>query len=112
MTMPKIIIGTPIKIGKLEVAQNNFPNPVNWDDAKKACSELGDGWRLPTKDELNFLNKNKKKIGGFEEEFYWSSSEIDNNLVWSQEFGEETGMEIDSDKEFLCYVRAVKSVVK
>ena len=108
MAISNKVIGKPIKIGKLEVAQNDFPNPVNWDDAKKACAELGDGWRLPTKDELDFLNKNKKKIGGFAEDFHWSSSEIDNNLVWSQDFG--FAMELDSDKEFLCYVRAVRTL--
>ncbi len=36
---------------------------MNWDDAKEACENLGDGWRLPTKDELNILYKNKDKIG-------------------------------------------------
>ena len=49
------IIGKPIKIGKLEVAQNDFPKTMFWNDAVKACTDLGKGWRLPTKDELNLL---------------------------------------------------------
>lgn len=31
----------------------------------KKGADLGDGWRLPTKDELNVLYENKDKIGGF-----------------------------------------------
>ena len=49
------IIGKPIKIGKLEVAQNDFPKTMFWNDTVKACTDLGKGWRLPTKDELNLL---------------------------------------------------------
>ena len=59
------IVGTPIRIGNLEVAQNDFPNQMNWSEAKRACIELGSGWRLPTIDELNLICKNKDKIGGF-----------------------------------------------
>ena len=35
---------------------------MNWDDAMKACADLGDGWRLPTKDELNLLYENRIKL--------------------------------------------------
>jgi len=59
------IIGKPIRIRNLEVAQNDFPKEMTWYDAKKACTDLGNGWRLPTKDELNLLYINKDKIGGF-----------------------------------------------
>jgi hypothetical protein len=69
------IIGNPIKIGKLKVAQYDFPTSMKWNDAKKACADLGSGWRLPTKDELSLLYENKDKIGGFADNFYWSSTE-------------------------------------
>ena len=49
----KEIIGEPIKIGNLLVAEYDFPNEMNWEDAKKACRTLGKGWRLPSKTELN-----------------------------------------------------------
>ena len=70
------IIGKSIRIGNIEVAQNDFPDRMNWDDAKKACEVLGKGWRLPTKDEWNTLFQNKEKIGGFTGKYYWSSTEF------------------------------------
>jgi len=68
----KKIIGKPIKIENLEVAQNDFPKVMTWYEAKKACYALGSRWRLPTKDELDILYKNK--IGGFADGYYWSST--------------------------------------
>ena len=59
---------------------------MNWHEAKIACKKLGPGWRLPTKDELNMLYKNKEEIGGFANNFYWSSTEYDNSSAWFQFF--------------------------
>jgi len=81
------IIGDPIKVGNLLVAQNDFPNKINRKDAKKACASLGPGWRLPTKDELNMLDQNKHKISGFASDGYWSSSgEFGPVSYWHQNF--------------------------
>jgi hypothetical protein len=114
------IIGTPIRIDNLEVAQYDFPQQLTWDDAKKTCDLLGDGWRLPTKYELNDLFQNKIKIGNFKRADYWSSTEKDFYLSWSQDFndGSESyfyksskkvsGIVI-SPKAF--YVRAVKTFI-
>lgn len=79
------IIGKPIKIGNLLFAQNDFPSKLNWEDAKKACASLGKGWKLPSKEELNTLyitNKNRGKIGGFANEYYWSGTESDKKSGW------------------------------
>lgn len=35
---------------------------MRWSDAKRTCADLGDGWRLPSKSELNILYKNRKKL--------------------------------------------------
>ena len=59
---------------------------MNWPDAKKACRALGNGWRLPTKGELNTLYKNRIKIGGFEDGAYWSSTEGELDYVWLHKF--------------------------
>jgi len=101
------IIGKTIKIGYLEVAQNDFPKLMNWDDAKKACENLGRGWRLPTKDELNILCQNKSKIGGFADGFYWSSTEGDLNFAWVQVFFD--GDQGSNGKDGAGYVRAVRA---
>ena len=73
------IIGKPYRLSKIKVAQYDFPKQMTWYDAKKACANLGNGWRLPTKDELILLLKNKDKIGGFASSNcgcnYWSSTE-------------------------------------
>ena len=59
---------------------------MDWMEATKACADLGDGWRLPTKDELNILYENKDKIGGFASGYYWSSTEFDYYNAWVQNF--------------------------
>jgi hypothetical protein len=81
---------------------------MNWNDAKEACAELGDGWRLPTKDELNILYHNKDKIGGFAGYIYWSSTEYDyGSLAWLQNF--VTGDQANVNKTSAFYVRAVRA---
>jgi antitoxin component YwqK of YwqJK toxin-antitoxin module len=80
---------------------------MNWDDAMAACEALGDGWYLPTKDELNVLYQNKDAISGFADVYYWSSSEYDNGSAWIQHFG--TGGQYDNDKTNQGYVRAVRA---
>jgi hypothetical protein len=71
------IIGSPFKIGNLEIASKDFPKRLIWEDAIKACSDLGSGWRLPNSAELVLLQKNKKKIGGFADGSYWSSTDTE-----------------------------------
>ena len=101
------IIGNPIKIGKLKVAQYDFPTSMKWNDAKKACADLGSGWRLPTKDELSLLYENKDKIGGFADNFYWSSTEFGNANAWLQYF--DDGYQNFNDKNLSGDVRAVRA---
>ena len=115
----KEIIGKPIKIGNLLVAQNDFPKEMEWEDAKKACTRLGAGWRLPTKNELNILFKDRERIGNFfivldpKNEYgnlYYSSSEGGSHhgdiLVWIQDFN--NGKQIDVMKTDYYRIRAVR----
>ena len=77
----KIIRKKTIVIDNLELAQFDFPIAMNFEEAAKACSELGEGWRVPNRDELNILFQNRDKIGGwaftpgFGYRSYWSSME-------------------------------------
>jgi len=43
-------------------------------------------WFLPSKDELNQLYIHRVEVGGFITSNYWSSSEVDINHAWSQNF--------------------------
>ena len=60
---------------------------MNWEEAKKACADLGDGWRLPTIDELKdmYQYRNKKKCG-FKYSNYWSGTEYSNTHSWCSSF--------------------------
>jgi uncharacterized protein (TIGR02145 family) len=103
-----LIIGKSIIIGNLIVAEYDFPDYMNWFDAKKACASLGNGWRLPTSDELGTLNINLKLIGEFHSDAgYWSSTEVDLNVAWLQYF--YNGNKDKGNKTKSLYVRAVRT---
>jgi hypothetical protein len=82
----------------------------NWEDAKKVCEDLGDGWRIPTILELNIMRFNRGNVNGFTDEYYWSSNEINNNYVWSKFFA--NGGEYYTSKDDTGYVRAVRDVMR
>ena len=103
----KQIIGTPYRLSNIKVAQYDFPEKMSWYDAEKACADLGDGWRLPTKYELDFMYDNRRKIGGFGDYLYWSSTEKDASDAWRQNF--INGAQFYSDKDDFYVVRAVQS---
>jgi hypothetical protein len=115
MVNVKKVIGKPIKIGNLLVAENDFPDTMDWNEAKKACRALGKGWRLPTKSELNLLynNKREEKIRGFVNGNYWSSTEAGYGAVWLQDFSsfrDGGGGQGNLDKASKLNVRAIKSL--
>lgn len=56
--------------------------------AAKVCNDLilngYCDWYLPSKDELNKLYLNKLAIGGFQNSYYWTSSENFGMYAWAQ----------------------------
>ena len=66
-------------------------------------------WRLPDKEELNLMYRNlhKKGIGGFADDYYWSSSEFSSKHAWYQKF--LNGHQNDSNKYYNTRVRNVRS---
>ena len=64
-------------------------------------------WYLPSKDELNLLYVQKIVVGGFVNNYYWSSSENSSWLAWFQSFG--NGNSISNPKYYALPVRAVRS---
>jgi hypothetical protein len=104
----KNIVGKSVTIGKIEVAQYDFPSFMNWVDATKACADLGDGWRLPTKDELKYLYVNKIAIGEFTNKTYWSSTVVDDETAVGQ-FFEGDGDYFFQSKNDANFVRAIRT---
>lgn len=103
------IIGTPFKLENwLEVAQYDFPQKMIWKDAQISCASLGDGWRLPSKQELYFLRSYKHLIQ-VRENSYWSSTDQDDGWsYWTYHFGTE--MSENVNKTNSLKVRAVRSL--
>ena len=101
------VIGNPIKIGNIEVAQYDF-RKIPWNDANNSCKNLGDGWRLPTKEELNILYQNKEKIGNFKWDSYWSSTKGNVVVAWRLNFGDGMIYDRDNTDNTAC-VRAVRN---
>ena len=101
-------IGNPIKFNDLEVSQFTFQNSMNWNDAIKACEALGVGWKLPSKDQLNTLYKNKENISGFVNDAYWSSTNNGDYEAWRQYFSD--GDQVLTQKQAVGYVRAIREL--
>jgi hypothetical protein len=77
--------GDSIYAGKFNTKQIITNRSVGY-YAAKICSEYKGGgfndWYLPSKFELNLLYQNRRIIGGFYPDYYWSSSEDINDVAW------------------------------
>jgi len=80
----------PIRLNfkfKFEVYPEDLPGIHNYVDAKLAIKEeLGNDWRLPTREELLLMYKTRDLIGGFADNNYWSSTEFASLNAWGQGF--------------------------
>ena len=108
------IIGTPVRVGKLEVAEFDFPKEMTITEAENACAKLlgGGGWRLPTLDELNLMYQYKDEIGGFKDWYYWSSTGAGKWGVWAKALssGYEIMLDFEESRFTTPNVRAVRSL--
>jgi hypothetical protein len=78
--------------------------------ANAAAAYNGGGksdWHLPSKDELAQLYIRKTTVGGFVEDFYWSSTENDTGHAWFQLF--DAGFQDLGAKDATLYVRPVRA---
>ena len=94
----------------------NQSNGSNWYDAQDVISNPANhspngqkfmDWRLPTKYELNEMYTQKIAIGGFTNNYYWSSADIDFNSAWAVFFN--VLIQDNSNKSNSYYVRAIRS---
>jgi hypothetical protein len=105
---------TPVKKETYKVIEQHlkfevYPKDLGkftWEDAKEACATLGDGWRLPTREELHLMWLNKDD--SFAAATYWSSSEGNNGGAWYQFF--DYGYQYSYHKYNAYYVRAVRAL--
>ncbi|MCK5870626.1 MAG: hypothetical protein KAG45_08300 [Methyloprofundus sp.] len=67
-----------------------------------------DDWFLPSKDELKLLFQQKDVVGGFTDDFYWSSSEITPFISWAQKFN-NFGHQSIKLKNSTLRVRAIRA---
>jgi TolB-like protein len=66
-------------------------------------------WFLPSKDELDLMYKNlkQKELGGFGNNWYWSSSQYGSSVAWSQRFSD--GDQYNYFKSSTDSVRAIRA---
>lgn len=102
------IIGTTYVLDSIEIAQFDLPGEVTWYNAKRECKELGKGWRLPTKNELEEIYNHKELISNFVSTNYWSSSSFSSDYAWMQVFTHE--LIAISPKEGHLNARAVRTI--
>jgi hypothetical protein len=96
-----------VKIGQLEIMTSDlsqmkknildgYPDKESFEftmaEAISSCLKLGDGWRLPTKEELEIISKNLYAIGNFKNGTYWSSTEDKSKMaVWLHNINKNEG---------------------
>jgi hypothetical protein len=101
-----------IRFGELEIMTKDL-DYINFNEANKICQDLGNGWRLPTKQELDLIYENKIKIGGFASHFrafYISSTDYENlpGFIWIKGFERgESGCFTKEDKRNVRLIRTL-----
>jgi uncharacterized protein (TIGR02145 family) len=100
----------PITGAKLVVANQDFSMEMTWLDAQSACEELGNGWRLPSIDELQAIydQLHEEGQGNFKDKIYWSSTEDD--AEYAKNFWFSSGDPDYESKDVPNYVRAVRDL--
>ena len=97
-----------IKKPKLEWEQIPSKNPMTWEEAMEYAKSLGDGWRLPTIEELEEAYNNK--IVEFQSYSYWSSSKYAKNTNFGWYVSFYYGLVNSYFKTYTHYVRCVREV--
>ena len=83
----------------LAAQPNDETSLMNWTDAMAAAQAHNNPacptdilrtpncWHLPSKNELSWLYEQKSVVGGFANNYYWSSTEYNSYTTWGQHFG-------------------------
>ena len=105
-----------VKVSDLEWQADVPDRQFTWEDAKAYAASLGDGWRLPTIEELLTLvdyGKRNPACSVFPDcpsEWFWSSSPVSGSTTaaWSVYFG--IGNADSTGVSYTLRVRCVRSV--
>ncbi len=81
---------------------------MSWHYAIQSCKNLGDGWMLPTKEELDLMYRKKEYLGILPLHGYWSCDEYDASSAYYQYFF--TGVQYVFDKSFPSFARPIRKV--
>ena len=112
----KDFIGKPIRFNYVEVAQNDYPKELTYDEAIKITKSVGNGWRLPTKEELLKMYEKREFIKGFEWGAHYLSDEVyGKNLVYEVEFADgklNKGWRYFNGNEIHYNVRLIRTIKK
>lgn len=118
----KYITRRPYLVDSLLVSRWDLPSRLTYTQAKAACEELGEGWRLPTMAEWIKICENKE-IHGFSSQtqlvndmiyyedsglYYWTAEECGADYVWIF-CKDNREMALTQKKEYL-YTRAVRKL--
>lgn len=106
--LPEILNQKSILEQKLEWEQNPPKKPMTWKKANEYAKSLGDGWELPTKNELQLAYFSK--IKGFMPNHYWSSDTYEYSEDYSWLYYFLLGKADYSMKTSSNYVRCVRKV--
>jgi hypothetical protein len=110
-----VYAGTSPETGKaMYTTPKDTALTMKWKQAMEYAAKLDahghQDWRMPTSGELSVLFKNRAAIGGFDESgsgpagWYWSSSQLNDDIAWSQRFS-DGGQDFsgkDTDSSLRC----------
>ena len=97
----------------LVAAPANTDFVANWDSAVSKCNELViyglTGWTLPDMDQLILIYENLhlKGLGGFQDDYYWSSLQSSDHSAWFLDFNLGQDQDSHSAKSDTYRVRAI-----
>jgi len=110
----KMLDADRLEIGTGALNTIDIVNGCSSNSAAKMCDDLVlngySDWHLPSKDELRKLFENRNLIGGFDNEYYWSSTQYWwNNYVFTQKFPPTQELSMSTRAKNNTYrVRAVR----
>lgn len=95
----------------LELYPKDLDNKLTFYQASDMVLALGDGWRLPTREEFAHIYTDlftPGKLAFTKESSYWTSDEVDGKPGMAYTFYFDTGKPFDDIKDYATYVRLVR----